>query len=80
MTVKEVIHVLLERHDMTQQDLAEKLELESRSNISVPLSRNGGQGMRVDTLIRWLDALDANLVVQPCDGDVDDEMVLFGEW
>ena len=33
--------------------------------------------MQVDTLIRWLEALDAQIVIEPLDGD--DGYVLDGE-
>lgn len=79
MTVKDGIKILLSTSELTQEGLGIKLGLKSRSAISVPLSRNDGMGMRVETLIRWLDVLDADLVIQPRTGKIDDEILLDGE-
>lgn len=79
MTVKDCIQMLMEDQKMTQKTLAEQIGVKLPSNISVTLSRNDGMGMRVETLIRWLDALDADLVIQPREGDLEDEMLLDGE-
>lgn len=79
MTVKDGIKILLSASELTQEGLGTKLGLKSRSAVSVPLSRNDGMGMRVETLIRWLDVLDADLVIQPRTGNIDDEILLDGE-
>ena len=78
MTVKDGIKILLSASELTQEGLGTKLGLKSRSAVSVPLSRNDGMGMRVETLIRWLDVLDADLVIQPRTGNIDDEILLDG--
>ena len=70
---------MLSASELTQEGLGTKLGLKSRSAVSVPLSRNDGMGMRVETLIRWLDVLDADLVIQPRTGNIDDEILLDGE-
>ena len=79
MTVEDGIKILLSASELTQEGLGTKLGLKSRSAVSVPLSRNDGMGMRVETLIRWLDVLDADLVIQPRTGNIDDEILLDGE-
>lgn len=79
MTVKNCINVLLMRSGLTQKELSQELELNGQAAIAVPLSRNNGMGMKVETLIRWLDKLDADLVIQPRDGELEDEMLLDGE-
>ena len=79
MTVKDGIKILLSASELTQEGLGTKLGLKSRSAVSVPLSRNDGMGMRVETLIRWLDVFDADLVIQPRTGNIDDEILLDGE-
>ena len=79
MTVKDGIKILLSASELTQEGLGTKLGLKSRSAVSVPLSRNDGMGVRVETLIRWLDVLDADLVIQPRTGNIDDEILLDGE-
>ena len=79
MTVKDGIKILLSASELTQEGLGTKLGLKSRSAVSVPLSRNDAMGMRVETLIRWLDVLDADLVIQPRTGNIDDEILLDGE-
>lgn len=48
-----------------------------QGSVAHPLSRNSGMTMQVDTLIRWLEALDAQIVIEPLGGD--DGYVLDGE-
>ena len=79
MTVKDCICVLLSKAGLTQEEFAHSMGLKSRASISVPLSRSDGMGMKVETLIRWLDVLEADLVIQPREGDLDDEMLLYEE-
>ena len=76
MTTKEIMIVLSQRAGLTQEGLAAKMGYKSGANIAVPLSRNDGMSMKVETLIRWLDVLDAQLVVQTFD---DEELILDGE-
>ena len=47
-----------------------------QGSVTTALKRNNGMGMQIDTLIRWLEVLDAQLVVQSDNGD---EFVLDGE-
>lgn len=77
MTVKNLILTLLQNSGITQEELANRLEYKSQSNIAVPLSRNEGMGMKVETLIRWVEALDAQIVIQQMSND--EELVLDGE-
>lgn len=77
MTVKKLISTLLHNSGITQEELANRLEYKSKSNVAVPLSRNDGMGMKVETLIRWVEALDAQIVIQQMSDD--EELVLDGE-
>lgn len=77
MTVKEIVYLLSTKQGLTQDDLANKIGYTNQGSVARPLSRNSGMTMRVDTLIRWLEALDAQIVIEPLDGD--DGYVLDGE-
>lgn len=70
MTVKECIGLLLSREKMTQSELAEKLGIKGQAAVAVPLSRNEGMGMRVETLVKWLEALDCQICIEYC-GEAD---------
>lgn len=58
--------------DMVMEALYDMAE-----SVARPLSRNSGMTMQVGTLIRWLESLDAQIVIEPLDGD--DGYVLDGE-
>lgn len=77
MTAKEVIILLSKQQGLTQEQLAARLGFNNASNIAVPLSRNDGMGMRLETFIRWLEALDAQMIIQPLNGE--DDLILDGE-
>lgn len=77
MTVKEIIISLSQRAEVTQEELAARLGYKQGANIAVPLSRKGGMGMKVETLIRWVEALDAQIIVQPINSEED--LILDGE-
>lgn len=77
MTVKEIIISLSKQAEVTQEELAARVGYKQAANIAVPLSRNDGMGMKVETLIRWIEALDAQIVIQPLSGE--DDLVLDGE-
>ena len=57
--------------------IACKIGYTNQGSVARPLSRNGGMTMQVDTLIRWLESLDAQIVIEPLDGD--DGYILDGE-
>lgn len=77
MTVKEIVYLLSTKQGLTQDDLANKIGYTNQGSVSRPLSRNSGMTMQVGTLIRWLESLDAQIVIEPLDGD--DGYVLDGE-
>lgn len=77
MTVKEIVYLLSTKQGLTQDNLASKIGYTNQGSVARPLSRNCGMTMHVDTLVRWLEALDAQIVIEPLDGD--DEYVLDGE-
>lgn len=77
MTTKEVIISLSKQAGITQEQLAFKLGYKSQSNIAALLSRNDGMSIKLETLIKWLEELNAQLVVQPLNGD--DDLILDGD-
>lgn len=77
MTVKEVVQLLSTKYGLTQNDLANKIGYTNQGSVARPLSRNDGMTMQIDTFIRWLEALDAQLVIEPLGGD--DGYILDGE-
>ena len=77
MTVKEVVQLLSTKYGLTQDDLANKIGYTNQGSVARPLSRNDGMTMQIDTFIRWLEALDAQIVIEPL--DVDDGYILDGE-
>lgn len=77
MTVKEIVYLLSTKQGLTQDDLANKIGYTNQGSVACPLSRNSGMTMQVGTLIRWLESLDAQIVIEPLDGD--DGYVLDGE-
>lgn len=76
MTVKEIVYLLSTKQGLTQDNLASKIGYTNQGSVARPLSRNSGMTMQVDTLVRWLEALDAQIVIEPLDGD--DGYVLNG--
>lgn len=79
MNVKEIIYLLSKKGSgLSQSELAAKLGYKGQTAIAVPLSRDDGMGMKVGTLIRWLEALNAQLIVEDIDCLLDD-CVLDGE-
>lgn len=77
MTAKEVVIALSKQLGLTQEGLACKLGYKNQSSISNLLSRNDGMSIKLETFIRWLDALDAEIVVESI--NTDGEFVLDGE-
>ncbi len=77
MTVKEVVQLLSTKYGLTQDELANKIGYTNQGSVARPLSRNNGMTMQIDTFIRWLEALDAQIVIEPLDGD--DGYILDGE-
>ena len=79
MTTAECVKMLLSNQGLTIKELADKLGYKGRGTVTTALSvnRKDGMTMQIDILIRYLDALDAQLVIQPLDGS--DEFILDGE-
>lgn len=78
MTVKNCIDAILETTQTSRRELAEKAGYTNVAAITKPLSRNDGMGMAISTLIKWLDELDYQIVLQPINGEEDD-LILDGE-
>ena len=77
MTVKDIVITLCKERGLSQEQLAAKMCKRGRTSIAVPLLRRDGMGMKVETLVEWLDALDCQLVVVGTEDE--DEYVLDGD-
>ena len=72
-----MVQLLSTKYGLTQDELANKIGYTNQGSVARPLSRNNGMTMQIDTFIRWLEALDAQIVIEPLDGD--DGYILDGE-
>lgn len=62
MTVRDVVVSLLKQTGMTQKEFARKAGV-TVGCVSSTLSKDDGNNMKVSTLVRWLDALGSQLVI-----------------
>lgn len=76
MTVKDVLYSILNRRGMKISDFASDLGADRR-NIHTTLSRNEGMGIKVETLLNFLDALDCELTIT--DTETGEDYLLDGE-
>lgn len=79
MTVADCVKIMIEKSGISQRKLAEALGYSGQGAISKPLSRNDGMGMAVATLLKWAEAMDYQIVLQPMDGGDEDDLILDGE-
>lgn len=77
ITVKNVIVNLAEARGMKLYELSEEVCGGSKSQVYTQLSRKDGMSMKVESLLKLLDALDAQIVIQPMGEEL--EMILDGE-
>lgn len=75
MTVRDVIVTHLKRKGWTQEQFAAEMGL-SLSTVSTTLSRDDGNNMKVSTLVKWLDTLGAQLVIDTMVVGLDEDMIL----
>ena len=76
MTVKDLISQYCREQNITQTALAEQIEV-SKQNLHITLSRDNGMGMKLSTLMKWLDKMDCQIVIESLnDGE---EVILDGE-
>ena len=76
MTVKDVLYSILNRRGMKISDFASDAGVDRR-NIHIALSRKDGMGMKVETLLTLLDALDCELTIT--DTETGEDYLLDGE-
>jgi hypothetical protein len=76
MTVKEIVETLCSRNNISFTEFAEVAGV-SNKTVSCTLSRNDGMGMKVETLIRWLDNFSYQLIIQSPEDE--DDLILDGE-
>lgn len=78
MTVKNCIDTILEVHKKSHRQLARDVGYSDTTAVSKVLSRNDGMGMSISTLIKWLDELDYQIILQATNDDAD-ELILDGD-
>ena len=76
MTSKEVVKKLMRLEGLTHDEMAKRLNYSSRNFIYKTLNNDDGMNMKLKTFIKWLDELNAQIVIQPLNSD--DEFLLDG--
>ena len=76
MTSKEIIQKIMRIEGLTYDEMAERLNYSSRDIIYKTINNNDGMNMKLKTFIKWLDELNAQIIIQPFSSD--DEYVLDG--
>lgn len=76
MTSKEILQKLMRIDDVTYEEMAERLGYSSKSMIYRMMNNDDGMNMKLKTFIKWLDELNAEIVIQPFSSD--DEFLLDG--
>lgn len=77
MTIKNLIEVYCRKQGITQTELSQKLGYANRSSISKVISSEDGMNMKLSTLVRWLEELDCQIVIECFDNE--EEYILDGE-
>ena len=77
MTVKNIIEVICIQRGVSKSELAQNMGLKRRSDLLTPIYKDEGMGVKVRTLIDWLEKLGYQLVITPVDDG--EEMILDGE-
>lgn len=77
MTVKNIIEVICIQRGVSKSELAQDMGLKRRSDLLTPIYKDEGMGVKVRTLIDWLEKLGYQLVITPVDDG--EEMILDGE-
>jgi transcriptional regulator with XRE-family HTH domain len=67
MNAKEIVSEIMEKRGFTNSALAKKLGFSTASGVSERL--RGKQDMRVDTLVKFLEAMDCEVIVKSKLGD-----------
>jgi transcriptional regulator with XRE-family HTH domain len=62
MNAKQIVSEIMKKRGFTNAALAEKLKYPTASGVSERL--RGKQDMRVDTLVKFLDAMDCEVVIK----------------
>nr|DAG79819.1 MAG TPA: epoxidase [Caudoviricetes sp.] len=78
MTVREAIITLAEENFLSQEKLGYRLNKTSKGYVYKLISREAGMNMKVSTLLKLLDALNAQLVVQSIESET--EVIIDGEF
>jgi len=76
MTVKDCVKTMLSDRGLTQKQLAEKLGYSGQGSIGKTLLRKDGMGMTVETLIKWADAMDYQVILS----SEEKELILDGDY
>lgn len=76
MTSKEIIQKIMRIEGLNPDELTKRLNYSSRSMFYKTINNDDGMNMKLKTFIKWLDELDAQVVIQPLNSD--DEFLLDG--
>lgn len=76
MTSKEIIQKIMKIEGINADELSKRLNYSSRSMFYKTLNNNDGMNMKLKTFIKWLDILNAQIVIQPFGSE--DEFLLDG--
>lgn len=76
MTSKEIIQKIMRIEGLNPDELTKRLNYSSRSMFYKTLNNDDGMNMKLKTFIKWLDELNAQIVIQPLNSE--DEFVLDG--
>jgi transcriptional regulator with XRE-family HTH domain len=76
MTVKEAVAFICNSQGITLTQFAERMGLD-KSTVSRSLSRRDGMGLRVETLVKWMEESEYQIVLQSANND--DELIIDGE-
>lgn len=76
MTSKEIIQKIMRIEGLNPDELTKRLNYSSRSMFYKTMNNDDGMNMKLKTFIKWLDELDAQIVIQPLNSE--NEYVLDG--
>lgn len=76
MTVKDVVEMYRKEHELSKAELARRLGV-AKGNLHNALNHEDGMNIQLSTLLKWLEKMDCQLVVDSIDAD--EEWILDGE-
>lgn len=76
MTSKEIIQKIMRIEGLNPGELTKRLNYSSRAVFYKTLNNDDGMNVKLKTFIKWLDELNAQIIIQPFSSD--DEFLLDG--